>query len=273
MLFSKERSPKQLCSSMTSIRNYYSYILSLLAFVLFASCGSETVRSSWSKSPPTIDGDLSEWQSVGSVTLGDRQITVSAQNDADNLYLACRVNDRQTQQSIERAGITMWIDPDNKNKKALEFHFPASRYLGSREDRGGFWNLLTTEQRERASKNINEMRGGVLVIDGVSVASRLFSHGTADSIAIVSSKNKEPYSIEARIPLHIEKMFPQQHPMTNALSVGIRLEKLSGQRNDRGSSQFTRGGQMGMGRRNPSGQRVSSSFDDMWVELVLAPHE
>ncbi len=255
------------------IRTIFQYLSTFIVLALFPSCGSETLTSTWTATPPVIDGDLGEWRALSSVALGDSHMDVSIQNDAENLYLACRMTDAQARRMFERSGLTLWLDPENHQRKQLEIRFPASRYINSSEDRGGFWSILTDTQREKAQRSIEDMRKGVLVIDQKSVGSRLFPGSASDTIAFASSGDRDPFCVEARIPLHVEKLFPLQKPIEGKFSLGVRMEKPVNARDQRRSFPIGFGRQMGGERGGATGERGGVTYNDVWVEVVAAHHE
>ena len=253
--------------------------LFIVSFVL-SGC-KEEVRSTWAQSPLKIDGDIEEWKDAPFVIFEDGRLALSVENDSAYLYLACRIGDATLQRMIDRLGLTLWVDPEGESSEDLEIHFPAGRSAELRLSRGGFWDNLTEEQKARTSKQIEEMRTGILVYDKRGVESHVYPSRSARGFAAGSAMSNGLLIYEFRIPLDTQKFFSRAGALGTQGKVGIGV-KLSGLRERQiGSSSGGSGraigppGRRGRGggggeNRPPIGGESGDRTSDVWVSVWLA---
>jgi hypothetical protein len=249
----------------------------LSLFLVLSGCRDEAVRSALVETPPHIDGDLSEWQNVPVRIFEEKNIAIGALQDSRFLYLAARSADQEINRLIGRRGIMMWIDPDAGERKDLELHYPASGYAMPDPTRGGFWDAMTGEERDRAYRKLEGMRTGVLVIDKRGIDSRIFAPDSSEGFAAASTESKGILTFEVRIPLHPEQYFPAYSPLTGKerIRVGIDLGPLPGSGFSNGSENvgpmgYPGGGRGGFGSRGMlPRRRASTTESDLWVDIML----
>jgi hypothetical protein len=93
----------------------FAILIALLAIPLTLSDvrAAPILGSAWTSAPPTIDGILSlgEWNSAGSevFTMGGRPVTIYMMNDANNLYVAVKIEDDDALDD----DLTVQFDNDN----------------------------------------------------------------------------------------------------------------------------------------------------------------
>jgi hypothetical protein len=252
-------------------------ILLLCLILALSGCRDETVQSTLVETPPRIDGDLSEWQNVPVRIFEEQNIAIGALQDARFLYVAARSADQETNRQIARRGLTLWIDPDAGERKDLELHYPASGYAMPDPTRGGFWDALSVEERERAYKKLEGVRNGVLVIDKRAIDSRIFVPDSSQGFAASSVESKGILTVEVRIPLHPEEYFPRYSPLAGKekIRIGIGLGGAQGPGFSNGSENAGPmgypGGRMGFGSRGAMPRRrAAASENDLWVDILLA---
>ena len=161
----------------------FSLILIIAGIVLMSGCSGGSVQSMFVSTPPRIDGDLSEWQKIPVALFDDRKIAMGAMNDGQYLYVAGRCVEEELTRSIKRSGLTVWIDPEGKKSKDLELRYPASRDAQPDQTRGGFWQIMSDDQKKKASEKLDQMKKGVLLIDKHVIDSRVFVPDTAGGFA------------------------------------------------------------------------------------------
>lgn len=261
------------------MRALASLVVSLMSVILL-SCKEEEVKSTWVRSPVTIDGSVEEWNQSPFVVFQEEHLALSLSNDSTYLYLAGRTSDAALQRLIERLGVTLLVDPEGGSSEELEVRFPAGGISGFREGRGGFWESMTEEQRAKALKQIEEMRNGILVIDHRNVESRVYPARTAEGFAAGIASSTGLLTFEARIPIHIEKYFSGFGALgtTGKVGIGIKLSRIrspeGGENSGRpGGFAGPRGGRGrgggGMGRP-PRGGQASDDATDVWLGVLLA---
>jgi hypothetical protein len=247
---------------------------SVLFFPILLSltgCSVEQIKSSWVPNSPTIDGNLEDWKGATVVVFGDVQVSIGVGNDSSFLYIAGRIANTDIQRAIGQSGIVLWLDPDGRKGKDLEIHFPASKAARTDLNRGGFWDGLSDEQRARAQEELKEMGKGVIVIDKRKVESHVYKDGNAEGFAGVIIESQGLVSFEARIPLRIERDFPEFagiHPGTTVtIGVGSGAHGFEGEP-PRGESGFSgSGGPPGNFLR---GGPQSKEDKEIWLEVSLA---
>jgi hypothetical protein len=253
-----------------------SSILLVASMVLSAGCNDASLRSVLVSSPPRIDGELAEWQTIPVTLFDEKKVAIGAMNDGQFLYVAGRCAEPELTRSIQRSGLTLWIDPDGNKNKDLELRYPASGDSQPDQTRGGFWQVMTDEQRAKASGKLDQMNRGVLVIDKHAIASRRFPSDSTDGFAAAIAESNGILFFEIRIPFHIEQYFPGRPALTDRQSVSIGLGAAGSSRRGQnlnsasGRTPFGQsGGMMGSGRRRGA-SRGSFDESDVWVEVAIA---
>ncbi len=250
--------------------------IALCLILVLPGCREESVRSTSVETPPRIDGDLTEWQHVPVRIFEEQNIAIGALQDGQYLYVAARSADQETNRLIGRRGLTMWIDPDAGERKDLELHYPASGYAMPDPTRGGFWDVLSSSERERAYKKLEGVRNGVLVIDKRGIDSRIFAPDSSKGFAAASTESKGILIIEVRIPLHPEEYFPKYSALAGKekIRIGIGLGGPQGTGFSNGSENVGPtgypGGRTGFGSRGMLPRRRTSAPEaDLWVDILL----
>ena len=252
-------------------------ILMFSAGLWMSGCKGEELQSTWKQLPVTIDGNTDEWEHAQFVVSEDEHLALGVENDSTYLYLVGRVSDANAARAIERVGVTLWIDADGGDSKDLEIRFPVGRSADFRQARGGFWGSLTEGQRSRASKGLNEMRRGVLVIDNRSVTSHVYSPGSAGGFGAEVGKSSGITAFEVRIPISLHEHVADVSSVGSKgkVGVGIQLGGFGG-----GPEENLGGGRQGMGQwggrgrggfgRFPQRGQMGASATEIWVEVSLA---
>jgi hypothetical protein len=255
-------------------------VTSVLVFVnvlCLVGCGGEQVQSTWARTPLTIDGSTDDWKDATSVVFKDEHLALSVENDSAYLYLSGRISDEGATQAIERAGITVWVDRSGGASKDLEIHFPVGRSVEFRETRAGFWDALTDDERARASKGIDEMRKGVLVIDNRSITSHIFPAQGPAGFSAGAGGSSGIATFEVRIPIGLQEYFPGFASVSenNRIGLGIQFGEIGGEAGDgmgnggqgAGPRRGRGWGSFGMPGR---GRQPNESSSEIWAEVILA---
>jgi hypothetical protein len=250
-----------------------------LALAVLSGCSAQRIQSNWALNSPTIDGNVGDWKGASLVVFRDAQVSIAVGNDSSYLYLGARIANTGIQRAIGQSGVILWIDPDNRKGKDLEIRFPASKAARTDLTRGGFWDGLSDEQKAKAEEELKEMSKGVLVIDKRMVESHVYKLGNAEGFAGVVIESQGLVSFEARIPLRIQKDFPEfteMHPGT-IVTVGVGSgEKDRSMSGDSGFDVAPPMGESGFsGSGGPRGNfsrggSQSQENKEIWFEVSLA---
>jgi hypothetical protein len=246
----------------------------LLIPLFIFGCRTTKITSTLVTTPIPIDGNMADWPKRSSVLLADSSVTVRVANDGINLYLAVETNDPEYMLDFRRSGITLWVDLNGGKSKQVEIHFPAGLYAIFDRNRGGFWQSLTPEEKERASDKLDLLAKGILVINKANEKSYNFPASNPSGFAAAYSKSRNQTTIEMRIPLQFQEDFLTMKLPLKQKTLGIGISTGS-----RLTGGFQRPGmagpEEGMGRRRGYGRRghyqsSSSENKEFWLEVNLA---
>jgi hypothetical protein len=254
------------------------FVLVVVAGILWVSgCKDEEAQSSWVRMPVAIDGNLDDWKDVHFAVFQDDHLAFGAQNDSTFLYLAGRTSDADLARVMGQRGVTLWVDAKGGDSKDIEIRFPVGRSADFRLSRGGFWESLTEEQQSEASKEMDEMRKGVLVIDNRSVTSHIYSPGSAEGFAADVGESSGIATFEIRIPLDLQEYMADIGSLgpKDKVGVGIQLDEFG-----RGREGIPGGARQGMGQWGGRGRggfggfprrgQTEGNSTETWVEISLA---
>jgi hypothetical protein len=103
--------------TMRMVSNFdLRYILVLLVFpLLVTGCGDQEINSHWYNGNIKIDGNQEDWGNTINF-FKDENIGIGIQNDSDNVYICLVTSNRAHIIRALRNGLTIWIDPQNKNR-------------------------------------------------------------------------------------------------------------------------------------------------------------
>ena len=259
-----------------------SFLAGMLVLLL-SGCKQEEIRSTWTQLPPKVDGSMEDWQNSPLAVFEDEHLALGVRNDSNYLYLAGRIADASVQRITARSGMTFWVDPDGGESQDIEIHFPATSYGIQDQTRGGFWQSMTEEQKERARKRTEDIGTGVLVVDKRNVESRVYPASGPAGFAAGIVQSTGFLSFEVRIPLNIPNYFSGLSPLGKNGKVGVgmmlgsaRGEVFRGSRGGGGGGPLgpfggrgRRGGGRGGGVPRRGGESNGSS-SEIWVAVDLA---
>jgi hypothetical protein len=235
--------------------------------LVFAGCKSVSLTSSRLSSPLPVQPSLEGWPSATPVYLADSSITVRAANDGMNLYLAVQSDDPEYRIDLQGTGLTVWVDENGGKSKRLEIHFPAAYFARLNRIRGGFWQSLSDSEKVRATEKLDELEGGVLVINHQNDQYRDFPADSPSGFAAAISKPARLETIVMRIPLKFEEEFLtlKLPPKQKTVGIGIATGGVTGGTSSEGRG-FSRG-RFGRGSVPAGGSLEQKEF---WLEVSLA---
>jgi hypothetical protein len=99
------------------------YELALAIAACGLACAHATpIESTWAREAQiAVDGAYADWSGQLVRIDSDRSVALGVANDRSNLYLCLVTRDLDVQTMIERAGFTLWIDPDGGRAKRIGF--------------------------------------------------------------------------------------------------------------------------------------------------------
>jgi hypothetical protein len=254
-------------------------LLSVLFILSSAGCRQDEVKSTWAHSALTIDGQMEDWKDAPFVVLEDEHVAIGVENDGEYLYIAGKIADAALRRMVERAGLTLWIDPEGGTDDNLEIRFPASSLADLRRGRGAFWESLTEEEKSRAQEQLDERRNGILLIDKRRVRSQIYPARSRTGFAAGIASSAGLTTFEFRLPINLREYVPGLESIATSGGVGLGVK--IGRSFDREIGDFRGGiartpgpiGGRGRGSRVPRQTREtaeSSQGSEFWLAITLA---
>jgi hypothetical protein len=96
-------------------------------FTINANANGALKKDSTIKIIHSIDGKVSEWPIDKFEKNGETGIFYCVDHDADNLYLALKIANPQTQMKLTTFGMTLYVDKKGKKKEGTGIEFPIKK--------------------------------------------------------------------------------------------------------------------------------------------------
>ncbi len=154
----------------------------------------------------------------------ENRLTVSVANDSNYLYLAGRIRDVTVIAQVERVGLLLSIDPEGGKNDDFEVYIPSGRLLDLQRARGRFWESMSDEQKAKIQQQLENWRGGILVIDRRNVDSRAFPSGNKEGFAAATSRSLGFMAFEIRIPRNLPSFFSNYAFVGVGGTAGVRMK-------------------------------------------------
>lgn len=174
---------------------FYFRLIMLLLVVVCSGCRTPKVASQWTGEPITIDGEMTDWDSLRRTAFDDDGILVGIANDSGNVYCLLRSRDATLKEAITRGGLTVWIDSTGRKKKNVCLRYRSMSGLAMPEPGERMPGSGGTMPVEPAMPGVGEL----LLSDGEGEA-RLAADGP-EGFAAGTGRNVENPTYELRIPL------------------------------------------------------------------------
>ena len=108
--------------------------LSLVLMAVFLAWGlgfaKDPVKSSWTATPPTIDGGNADWTGAAFLTEKGVKVDYAFQNDGTHLYVFLTFKDPKFLSSIEATGINIYFNAEGKKKTDRGIRFLRRKVTG-----------------------------------------------------------------------------------------------------------------------------------------------
>jgi hypothetical protein len=118
----------------------HKYVWTVIIVLALVGPGLATdkvvVESKWTATPVLVDGNSADWAQDALIMNKDYSLSYAFKNDADFLYLLFVFNIKQGQRenkymsSIDFTGLTLWANPEGKEKKTHGLHFYRKQLTG-----------------------------------------------------------------------------------------------------------------------------------------------
>lgn len=235
----------------------------------FTGCSMEQFSSEYQSQPPTIDGNLEDWQTENSYMTEFNSAELQFMNDDNFLYIAVRTNELPLLMMLQRMGFTAWFTPGGGRNKHLEIHIPSSSAATFDQSRGGFWYHYTDEQREVALQRLSRLRKGVFVSNNQTGSWHIYPEASDAAFESVADYSSKSLSLEIKLPLQyqddiVDISIPDDE---RKIGLGIVLPQIPGRDGSR-STMSNQG--MGGGSLGGSGSRRLMEPREIWLEVTLA---
>ena len=90
------------------------------------NCSSQLYISHWASPEALIDGQRKEWKGLFQV-LEKENFAIAVAHDANYLYVAITSIHAAFSRQVAHYGLTIWLDPDGKNRQSLGISFPGQQ--------------------------------------------------------------------------------------------------------------------------------------------------
>ena len=134
-----------------------TFFATTFSILLFSS--ENTVKSSWTETPLTIDGLTKDWANETLALENVLNVEYAFLNDGENLYILFIFKDPSKMSSIQQTGMTLWFDITGTRKKeyGLRFQtkmFPTEAYIALLEKQMGPMPEMMKEQLRQKKSHL-----------------------------------------------------------------------------------------------------------------------
>ena len=185
----------------------YIHAIILLLLLLNFGCNDETVKSRKTSSPPTIDGDLKDWNKENFSSFNDGKIKLCSLQDSNYIYFAGSISDKNTIKALTGGDFTFWINPSGSKDKEIEIKLRKSNLNVLNFNAGGFYSLLSGSQKKNLVRNIDSLSRGLIVSDKKNDIIKNFLPGKDESFQAKIVSSDDIITFEIKIPVKISQFF------------------------------------------------------------------
>ena len=140
-LFQASNSEDTRSSNIEAERDLLMKLVNVAALVAgslsLVGCRSSSifVASNWNARPIIIDGEVAEWPSTG--WKEEKDVRFNIVNDSGFIYVAVVVVKPELRRQIAMQGMTVWFDPNGREKKSFGIRYPLGGFGGRVFNRDG----------------------------------------------------------------------------------------------------------------------------------------
>ncbi|MBN1407708.1 MAG: hypothetical protein JW956_07965 [Calditrichaceae bacterium] len=257
-------------------------ILILMVLILFFSCRTQKVKSSWVDNQIIIDGIIEDWKDIPRTFDKDMKMMFSIANNDENLYIMYCFNDPDLARMIDVRGIIVWFNNEGNKDKILGISFKRE-FDGTPESHK---KRLDSDPEKRAEFDRRMQIDLSMLRFMVQLRDSLIDMPIETISGYEAGFNKVDglYGFEIKVPVSEIAVLntDRKIPKNRRLSIGIEIPeaKMGGRSEKRqmpkmsgGGMQGGRGGMGGDRGGSPPGfdrQRPDMSAKALWVNIVLS---
>jgi len=185
---------------------FYLVSIAILTF-LFSSCDEKSLNSKFVETSQIItDGLLTEWDNDTFFSFEDR-IKVAVCNDKNYIYLAGEFLDKNAGRNFALSGITFLINPSGDINESIFmlFYYPGTKKINY--SKGGFFTMLTGDQKIKALRNLDKISNSVFVFDTTEFKSFAFKDTSNSPFQGKMNISDNKLSFELKFPIQINNFF------------------------------------------------------------------
>lgn len=259
----------------------------MMGFLVLAGCGPIRLNSHWLDRPVNIDGFADDWEGL-LTPVGNGAAYMGVMNDSNYVYLCVMTAKAQLQRRLVRQGLSVWFQPQDKDKAALGIRYPVSVLEAEGIHRSGGPDQVSSDGRSADDRAFTQELSVLEIVGPNNQDRRRVSIDSMPGVDVKVSGEKDWFVYELRIPLAGSDQYPLAIDARPGQNVIVRLELegpdmkvMSGRgpgrdRGEGGHGDWGRGGSPGggMGRRGPGehgGAGQAPEQFDVSAKVQLAP--
>lgn len=232
-------------------------LLPIIFFDLTGCSSSKEIQSVLNSNGVVVDGLKNEWE--GKLVFDSKaKLAAGFINDGENLYICVTTNDRTNMNKILRLGMTIWLEPENGDKK-IGIKYPIVDMERMRDMRFRQEPVNNENPRERFSKLIADQKE-LSIVNEDNYPLYLINSDDENNFNAKLGLSRESFVYELKVPLLTNKQakyFLEAAP-PEIISIGIETNEFKmeapGGRSGGGRQSGGGGGRSGRmpgGGRNP----------------------
>jgi hypothetical protein len=133
--------------------------------LLLFSCRDPLLQSGWITSPPSIDGNNSDWKSIPAYKLQSWDASLKLSNDAQFLYLLLSFEDPMLTGRLRNGGISLEFTGQESKDSLLRLRYTGVDSLYRQpEPKDSFWEYLNADQKKTIREQQEILRGMITVL-------------------------------------------------------------------------------------------------------------
>lgn len=181
--------------------------------ILFESCDERLLTSKFIETNKIVtDGNLTEWDKDIYFSFEDN-LKIAICNDKNYIYLAGEFLKRSIGRDFALSGISLLINPSGNRKENLImiFYYPGTKKFDF--SKGGFFMMLSGDQKIKALRNLEKLSNSVFVYDTTELKSFVFTDTSSSPIQGKMKISDNKLSFELKFPIQINKLFESYSPL------------------------------------------------------------
>jgi hypothetical protein len=185
------------------------FFIDISMLILTIGCNETEIKSKsliQGSKEITVDGNLNEWDKNIFISLDDK-LKIAAYDDDKFYYLSGEILDKSIGRTFALSGITLLINPEGDKKNNIEVNF---KYPGRKQidyEKGGFFRVLSGDQKIRVLRNLEKINDAVFVFDTTELKSFAFTESEDADFQGKMKIADNKLLFELKIPFQFNKYF------------------------------------------------------------------